>query len=193
MPDRAVIAALLIAGCGGGSGTVRPPTTQEDTTLGAGDVFSVRVYAQEQLSGRYRVATDGTIDFPFIGRTEVAGLEPPEVADLLARRLKEGEYLVDPHVSILVEEYNSKRVSVVGAVDQPGTFPLTPGMTVLRAITTAGGFTALASQNSTVVTRHTADGERRRYVVRAGDVSEGQAPDFVLQPNDIIYVPERVF
>ena len=187
-----LVVLLGLGACGGSVATVAPPTIEDDTTLGAGDVFDVRVYGEEALTGEYRVARNGTIDFPFIGRTEVAGLDPPDVADLLARQLRDGGYLRDPQVSILVREYNSKRISVIGAVSRPGTFPLTPGMTVVQAVSAAGGFTALAAQNDLVVTRHR-EGERHRYNVRAGEVSAGEAPDMALQPGDIIFVPERIF
>jgi protein involved in polysaccharide export with SLBB domain len=182
-----------IAGCGGGSQELPPaPAPTEDATLGSGDVFDVRVYGEQDLSGSYRVTRDGTIDFPFIGRTHVAGLEPTEVAEAIRSELRDGGYLQNPQVSIFVREYNSKRVSVVGAVENAGTFPVSSGMTVVHAISLAGGFTALASRNDTVVTRRVG-GRLRRFRVRVEDAVEGTANDFPLQPGDIIYVPERIF
>ncbi|MFW5926226.1 MAG: polysaccharide biosynthesis/export family protein, partial [Myxococcota bacterium] len=157
-----------------------------------GDVFEVRVYGEEDLTASYSVAEDGSIDFPLIGRMEVQGLKPPEVADLLEQKLIEGDYLRSPHVSILVEEYRSKRISVVGAVQNPGSYPVTPGMTIVQAISGAGGFTALANQNATTVTRRV-DDELMRVRVRAGDIQKGEAQDFRLRPGDIVYIPERVF
>ena len=168
------------------------PVLEEDTTLGSGDVFDVRVYGEEELSGTYRVTEGGTIDFPFIGRAEVAGMTPTQIADLITARLREGGYLTLPQVSIFVREYNSKRVSVMGAVQEPGTFPMTSGLTTVQAISLAGGFTSLASSNSIVVTRRVG-GRLQRYRVPVGDVTEGNADDFPLRAGDIIYVPERVF
>lgn len=184
--------ALVLAACGGPSHSAPPPNAEVDATLGAGDVFDVRVFGEEELSNSYRVAQDGTIDMPLVGRVEVAGLEPPHVADLIATRLRDGEFLRDPQVSIFVQEYNSKRVSVVGAVARPGTFPVTSDLTVVEAISMAGGFTSIADQNGTVVTRKI-DDDLQRYPVRVEDVTEGSASDFPLQAGDIIYVPERVF
>jgi polysaccharide export outer membrane protein len=187
------LVALCIIGCGGTSASLEaPPAVEDDTSLGSGDVFEVRVHGEDDLTGTYRVSREGTIHFPFIGTTRVAGLEPPQVAERLEQMLTDGRFFANPHVSVLVQEYNSKRISVIGAIAQPGTFPLTPGLTALQAITAAGGFTALAAQNDTVVTRHV-DGERRRYRVRAGDVSSGEAADLRLRPGDIVYVPERIF
>ena len=184
---------LVLAGCGGGgaAGGTIPPTV-DDTTLGAGDVFDVRVYGEEELSGTYRVAQDGSIDFPFVGRIEVAGQEPPLVANQISLQLRDGGYLVNPQVSVFVQEYNSKRVSVVGAVAEPGTFPLEPNMTVVRAISQAGGFTPLASRDSVVVTRRI-NGELRRFRVEVEEITEGSRDDVPVQAGDIIYVPERLF
>ena len=169
-----------------------PPTAAPDTKLDPGDVFDVRVYGEDELSNTYRVSRDGAIDFPLVGRVAVEGLEPSEVASRLAKQLRDDQFLVNPQVSVFVKEYNSKRVSVVGAVAKPGTFPLTTGMTVVQAITLAGGFSNLADRNGTVLTRKTDDGTVR-YRIRVDKVTSGQSPDFPLAAGDIIYVPERLF
>ena len=187
--------SLLLAACRSGGSGARQSTSagpDEDTTLGAGDIFDVRVYGEEDLSSKYRVAQDGTIDFPLIGRLEVSGREPTEVADLLAEQLRERDILRSPQVSVLVEEYNSKRISVMGAVARSGTFPMRSGMTVVQAISLAGGFTPLASRNSTVITRRVS-GELRRFQVDVDDVTRGEAEDVLLRAGDIVYVPERLF
>jgi polysaccharide export outer membrane protein len=187
---------LLIAslGCGGVQTVpsdlqLAPPSS---AGLGAGDVFEVRVFGEEQLSAQYRVEQDGTIDFPFLGRLSVEGREPRDVAAEIARGLREREILVEPQVTVFIAESNSLRVSVMGAVARPGTFPVTPGMTVVEAISNAGGFTALASQNETVLTRRTDTGVRR-FTVPARRISDGRETDVPLQGGDIIFVPERAF
>lgn len=184
---------VLVGACAPTSQVVVPDGLGgDDTTLGAGDVFQVRVYGQDDLSASYRVAQDGSIDFPLVGRVDVGGQEPTEIADLIATRLREGDILVAPQVSVLVEEYNSKRLSVMGAVAQTGTFPMTPGLTVVQAISAAGGFSPLASRNDTVLTRRV-DGALQRYRVQVDRISRGQEQDIPVQAGDIIYVPERVF
>ena len=170
---------------------VAPPAT-DDTTLGPGDVLTVRVYGEEELSGSHQIAPDGTVDFPLLGSVQVNGLEPPEVADQIQRLLMEKEFLRDPHVSVYVEQYSSKRVSVVGAVANPGTFVLQPGMTVVQAISMAGGFSSLADRDATVVTRRV-ESELIRYRVPVAKVAKGQAEDFKVAAGDIIFVPERLF
>ncbi|HJL16252.1 MAG TPA: polysaccharide biosynthesis/export family protein [Sandaracinaceae bacterium LLY-WYZ-13_1] len=169
-----------------------PPSSGQDTTLGAGDVFDVRVYGEEDLSSNYRVGEDGTIDFPYVDAVTVEGLEPPEVADLLEERLRERQVLVDPHISVFVTEYNSKRFSVIGAVGNPGNFPLSPGLTTLQAVGLAGGTTDLANPDGAVLTRRV-DGELRRYSVPLDQLTVGDAEDFRVEAGDIIFVPERPF
>lgn len=169
-----------------------PPPATDDTTLGPGDVFTVRVYGEDELSGSHQVAPDGTIDFPLLGSVQVDGLEPPEVAGRLQGLLKDKNLLRDPHVSVYVDEYVSKRVSVVGAVANPGAFALEPGMTVVQAISMAGGFSSLANRDGTVVTRRVG-GETVRYRVPVEKVTKGQAQDIEVAAGDIIFVPERLF
>ena len=169
-----------------------PPPATDDTTLGPGDVFAVRVYGEQELSGSHQVAPDGTIDFPsprFRRRqwSRAAGRRRHGAAPLKERRL-----LRAPHVSVYVERYVSKRVSVVGAVANPGTFVLEPGMTVVEAISMAGGFSSLADRDGTVVTRRVGT-DVVRYRVPVAKVANGKAKDIEVASGDIIFVPERLF
>lgn len=183
---------VCVAACGGAPQTIGVSDAQDvDASLGPDDVFDIRVYGEEDLSGSYRVSQDGSIDFPLIGRTRVAGLDPTEVADLVKSRLMEEQILLAPQVSVFVQEYASKRISVVGAVSAPGTFPMTAGLTVVQAISLAGGFDN-ANSNSTVLTRRV-DGELRRFTVRANDISRGRADDVPVRAGDIIFVPGSTF
>lgn len=169
-----------------------PPPATDDTTFGPGDVFSVRVYGEEAMTGSHQVAPDGTISFPLLGSVQVAGLEPTEVAKRIQTELRERDLLRNPHVSVYVDEYASKRISVVGAVENPGTFPLEPGMTVVQAISMAGGFSNLADRDGTVVTRRLNE-QIVRYRVPVEKVQRGQAEDIEVAAGDIIFVPERLF
>ena len=169
-----------------------PPPATDDTTLGPGDVLSVRVYGEESMAGDHQVAPDGTINFPLLGTVQVNGLEPSEVAEKIQTELREGDLLRNPHVSVYVQQYSSKRISVVGAVANPGTFPLEPGMTVVQAISMAGGFSSLADRDATVVTRRIGE-EIIRYRVPVARVTKGHAADIEVAAGDIIFVPERLF
>lgn len=184
---------LLGAACGPNGRTTRPATTgADDTTLGLDDVFDVRVFGESDLSGSYRVGQGGTIDFPLVGQLHVLGREPTEVAAMIGQALREGGYLVNPQVSVFVQEYNSKRISVLGAVGSPGNFEMRSGLTVVQAIGTAGGFAPLANRDGTYVTRRVGD-EIQRFSVPVDRITSGQDPDFPLQAGDIVFVPERLF
>lgn len=160
-------------------------------TLGHGDVIHVKVFREPDLDGVFRVGAGGDIDFPLIGRVEVVGKRPEEVASNIRGRLA-GDYLRSPQVSVLVQEQNSRKVHVFGQVGSAGTFSYRSNMTVIEAITSAGGFSALAAPNRTRVTR-VIDGSERVFELAAGDIGEGKAPNFFLSPGDIVFVPEAIF
>jgi len=187
------LCSVLLAGCTNPAGP--PPTpvlnTTPDTTLGPGDVFEVTVFGEKDLSGKFRVSSAGTIEYPLVGRVKVAGLAPPGVAAKLKKRLSQG-FLKDPYVSIFVESYNSKKISVFGQVKKPGTFNYANNMSIIEAITLAGGFTPMASKNKITVTR-VINEKSRRFTVPVADIGEGRASNYILQPGDIVFIPERVF
>ena len=189
---------FVVGGCHGAARVpdeaMRPvdcKVDMDDTQLGGSDVFDVRVYDDPDLSGTYRVAADGTINFPLVGQIQIDGLTPNEAGKKIADQLAQG-FLRNPHVSIFVKEYNSKKVSVLGQVSKPGTFPYAESMTIIQAVTAAGGFTPIANKNETVVTR-TDHGRKIRMQIRAESISEGHERNFCLRPGDIVFVPERIF
>jgi protein involved in polysaccharide export with SLBB domain len=161
------------------------------STLGAGDLLEVRVFEEADLSGPYRVSPGGTIDFPLCGKLRVEGLNGSSAADLITRCLGE-KYLKRPQVSVLVREYNSKKIFVFGEVQKPGTFPYDEEMSVIQAITVAGGFGKMASKNDVAVTR-IIDGKETKIRVRVADIGTGREKNLKLQPGDIVFVPESLF
>jgi polysaccharide export outer membrane protein len=194
---RTLLIILLAAGLSAACGDPPPskyPTQQayvEDTTLGPGDVFEVRVYQQEEMTNAYSVSSQGTIAFPLIGSVAVAGKTPAQVEVDIKTRLADG-FLVNPQVSVFVKEYKSKKLSVFGQVKKPGTLAFTDGMTIIEAISQAGGFTAMARKNAVTITRP--DGETKtKYTIPVEKIGKGQAKNFFVRPGDVIFVPERIF
>ena len=185
---------VLVVGCASSSPRPAPigPPPKPDATLGSGDTFEVSVYGEADLSGKYRIAEDGTINFPLVGRIAVAGKAPGAIATAIQTELGQKQILRDPHVSVFLLEQTSKQISVMGAVAKPGSFPLTSGIGVIQAISIAGGLTPLASGNNTIVTRHL-NGQLQRFKVAVARISEGREEDFKLQDGDIVFVPERLF
>jgi protein involved in polysaccharide export with SLBB domain len=191
-----VILALCSAGClpNPDDGYLPIPvdtkSLRNSITLGSGDTFEARVYGEKELSGEFRVSSEGTIHFPLLGETTVLNLSPSEVATLLQDKLREG-YLRDPYVTVAIKEYKSKKVFVLGQVSKPGTFPFEGKMNIIQAITLAGGFTNTARKNYVIVTR-VDEGVEKRLKVPVEKISEGLASNFSLRPDDIVYVPETV-
>ena len=194
--SRTVFLFCWLASCGAN----QPPTTPipddidalSDTTIGPDDVFDIRVYGEKDLSDTFRVSSDGTIDYPLLGTIIVNKMTPTEVADLIERGLVEKELLKNPQVTVFVQEYNSKKISVFGEVKKPGTFPYKDGMTVVEAVAIAGGFTSMAKKNDTTVIR-VMGGEKKRFRVPVEAIGQGRAGNFILRSRDIVFVPERVF
>ena len=159
-------------------------------TLAANDLLEVRVFQEADLSGVYRVGADGVIDFPLCRKVKVAGLSASEAADAITECLKNG-FLRRPQVSALVKEFNSKKVFVFGEVGKPGSFAYEDGMTIVHAISQAGGLNRTAAKNSVNVTR-VIDGQEVKLPVRMEDIVIGREKNFALQPGDIIFVPESI-
>ncbi len=159
--------------------------------LGPGDIIHINVYKEKELSGKYMIDSDGTIVFPFIGQIKISGMTPNQAAEKIASLLR-GKYLKDPQVTIYVDQYNSKKVYVLGEVNKPGTFRYEDNMNIIQAITLAGGFSRYAAKNRTSVIRKI-DGKEEKIIVPVEDIAEGKRPNFKLLPDDIIYVPESIF
>jgi len=164
----------------------------EVTSVGVGDSFELRIVGEDKLPTSFTVASDGTVDLPYIHRVQVNGLEPQELAELIRKKLVEADVLRDPSVAVDVKEYNSKRVVVLGQVQKPGSFPLTRGFTLIQAISQAGGFNTIANRDRINLTRRT--GKQSRTIVLSVDaITDGSLPDIPLQAGDTIFVTERVF
>ncbi|MBZ0271414.1 polysaccharide export protein [bacterium] len=106
--------------------------------IGPGDVLDIKVYGEEDLSKKYEVASDGTLRMPWIGAVPVSGLTPRNVEARLEELFGE-RHLVDPQISVVVEQYRSKKFYVLGHVKTPGAYPLRGETRVLDALSIAGG------------------------------------------------------
>jgi protein involved in polysaccharide export with SLBB domain len=188
-----VLAMLVwVAGCADRAiapyPTSPPMTSDGGEVLGPGDIIEVVVAGEVDLSHSYQVDEDGTVSFPMIGLVDVVGKSRRQIEIDITNRLKDG-YLKNPQVTVLIKEVRSKRISVFGQVKTPGTFSFSPNMSVVEAITLAGGFTALAKKNSVRVIRV---GIEKPFIVAVQDIGEGRAPNFFLRPGDVIFVAERL-
>lgn len=169
-----------------------PPPSQS-TTVGPGDVFEVSVLGEKDLPKEYRVQPDGTVDFPYLDRLTVGGLEPQQIEDLIKQQFVTKKILVDPQVTLVVKQYNSKKVSVIGSVQKPGSLPWTEGMKLVDAISLAGGFTSIADADHVVLTRIVGPNKTVTATVSVDDITDGKLQDIPLQAGDTVKVDQRVF
>jgi len=164
----------------------------EDYRLGPGDIVEIKVYGVKDLETTVRIPEAGTFDFPLVGTVKAAGLSAPEVEKAIAKALTE-RYIQDAHVMVFVKEYNSYRVTIVGAVTKPGTVVLRKGTcTVVDALAEAGGLTEKAG-NDVYVNRRDASGKCAVTVVDLKLLLEQGKLDqnLPLAPGDSVYVPEN--
>lgn len=189
-----ITVAMLLGGCGRAHpGPPKLPQPTPSTTVGPGDVFEVSVLGEKDLPKEYRVQPDGTVEFPYVDRLIVQGLEPQQIEDLIKKELVEKKILVDPQVTLVVKQYNSKKISVIGAVQKPGSLAWTEGMKLVDAISLAGGFTSIADSDHVLLTRLVSGSKTVTAAVSVDDITEGKQPDIPLQAGDTIKVEQRVF
>lgn len=174
-------------------------TPAEDYRVGPKDILDITVYREPDLSKRFRVTGDGMISVPLIGKVQVAGLTMAEIERTLEQRLARG-YLVKPQVSVMVAEYQSQQVLVLGAVGQPGYYPLRGRTTLLDILSRAGGLTQATRQNKyLVLMRQREAGKVHGHdaAIRATRVDLDRLLDqgdttlnAPLQSEDVIFVPQ---
>ncbi len=130
-----------------------------ETTLGAGDKVHIAVFGEPDLSVIEWISDRGTIRYPLLGEIKVLGLTPSDLEQLITGRLA-GPYLIDPKVTVSVDEY--RPFFVMGQVNRPGSYAYSPGMTVRKAISFAGGFTERASRGKIVLLPEETPQEERK-------------------------------
>lgn len=121
----------------------------QDYMLGEGDLLKVTVHENPDLTTVSRIGGDGKITFPFIGEVKVAGLSVHEVEQKISGLLSDG-YLVNPQVNVFLEEYRSKKATILGEVNKPGLYELSGNITILEMISKAGGLAANAGDTAIV-------------------------------------------
>ncbi len=189
----AVLSALLL-GCSGSPPSPRNlPAPILSTTLGPGDVLEITVVGEKELPKEFKINGDGTLDFPYVKRVSVSGMEPQELTDELKKRLREGQILKDPQLTLIVKSYASKKVSVIGQVNKPGSVPWTDGVKLVEVVSQSGGFTSIADSKHVILTRQTAPGKSVTVVISVDAITDGEQPDIPLQAGDTIKVDARVF
>ena len=135
--------------------TARP--SPHRLTLSAGDLIEINIFDEPDQSGKVRVSQSGEVTLVLGGRVHVEGLTPDEAAVAIETRLREGQFIRDPHVSVFVDEYAAEGVTVLGEVKSPGVYPLFGIQGLSYAIASAGGLTTAAANEITIIHRNDPD------------------------------------
>ncbi|HXX18210.1 MAG TPA: polysaccharide biosynthesis/export family protein [Candidatus Acidoferrum sp.] len=156
--------------------------------IGAQDVLDINVWKEADLTRIVPVRPDGKISLPLLNDVQAAGLTPTQLADEITTDLK--KFVTDPQVTVIVSEINSQRVYIMGEVLRAGAYPLLPDMTMLQALSSAGGFTQFANLKKIYMFR-TENGKQVKYPFNYKEVISGKRPDqnVVLKAGDTIVVP----
>jgi len=173
-------------------------------TVGPSDVLLVTVFNQPSLSGKFTVEADGTLAFPLLGRVAAGGLSVRAIEDKVRERLLAAGYLNDPKVSVVVDQFRSQQIFVMGEVKQPGNLQFTGSMTLIEALARAGSTTERAGTEVVIVRPGSGSGSGapaqnpnapngntvrvNLQSLQSGTLSQ----NVTLQPGDTIFVPRAV-
>lgn len=173
--------------------SAEPVQTSGDYVLQPLDLIKLRIFLEPNLDREVRISGDYRVNLPLIGSVDLDH-HTIQQAEEHIRDLYDRDYLVNPQVNLIVLEYARRTVNVMGAVGKPGEidFPREEEMSLLSAISRAGGFDRLGDRKRVRLTRKNRDGTSTTFVVNVNDLIEGESSDaWPLQTADVIYVPER--
>ena len=162
--------------------------TDPDYKIGPQDMLRIDVWKEPDISRVVPVRPDGKITLPLVNDVQASGLTTNQLAAKIAEGLK--KYITSPQVTVGVTEINSRKFFVSGEVARPGAFPLLPNMTVLQALSSAGGFTQFAREKKIYILRME-DGKQVKHPFNYKDVISGKnvEQNIIVEGGDIIVVP----
>lgn len=170
------------------SAAVKPATADPNYVIGFEDVLDVSVWKEPDLSRTVPVRPDGKISLPLLNDVQAAGLTPPQLAAAITTSLN--KFVTSPQVTVIVTQINSQRFYLLGEVARPGAYTLIPGMTVLQALSNAGGFTSYANSKKIYLLRQE-NGKQQKLLFNYKDVIDGKRTEqnILLKTGDTIVVP----
>jgi polysaccharide export outer membrane protein len=155
--------------------------------IGASDVLAVTVFKEPALSGNLLVRPDGMISIPLLGDVKASGKTPAQLAEEVTAKLK--KFIQDPNVTVVLNQINSKKIYLIGEIGRTGPLEMTPGMTLLEAIASAGGITEFANSKKMYILR-TEDGKQQKIPVQYKQALKGDASfNITLKSGDTLVVP----
>ncbi|HVA63604.1 MAG TPA: polysaccharide biosynthesis/export family protein [Terriglobales bacterium] len=186
---RADRAAASPADHAGPGERLAPAPPAADYVIGPGDVLTIDVWQEKEISQTLPVRPDGQIALPLAGNLVAAGQTPQQLQASIAARL--AAYISKPVVTVMVAKVVSRDFSILGAVLRPGRYPLVSPTRVLQALAQAGGFTPFANRGNITLLRPRPDGTLARYRFNYSQIIQGHGlqQDRLLQPGDTLVVP----
>lgn len=184
-----------------GSTTVAAADNTGRTVIRAGDRINIQIYREKDMSGIFVVDDTGNINYYFLGEIHVDGWTLSQLKSHLIEALGK-DLLYNPQIQIAFEAalpsskeavLTAKFVSILGQVNRPANYPYVQGMTLVRLISEAGGFAPAAAQNKVKIIRQPEGGSRSVMNVNVARILDGKGEDVVLEPQDVIVVPETFF
>lgn len=169
-------------------------------TLSLADRIRVTVFQEDDLTSVTRIDARGRINLPLLGEVNVGGMTVVEAQNTIQKAYQQGRFLRNPQVTVNVEEYAPREVSIQGQIRNPGryTLPIESTFTVVELVTKAGGITDIGKGSAVSVTRLLPDGSKKVFVIDVDNVIKGKKDQknddntLLLQPGDVVYVPERL-
>lgn len=158
--------------------------------VGPQDVLDVTVFKAPELSKTVQVAEDGSVNLPLVAQIPAAGKSPSQLEHDIEARLN-SRYLKSAQVTVFVKEYNSQRVTVEGAVKNPGVFPLRGNDTLMQVIAKSGGLDRTTASDTVVVFRG-ADGARTMVRFDVSSIRSGSEADPRVLPGDVVLVEDSL-
>ena len=173
-----------------------PPAATPGFVIGAGDTIDITVLGRPELSATGNVSGDGLVTTALVGAVPVLGLTPQQAAQRIALAYKNGQYLVDPQVTVTLRDYQSQQLSVLGEVKSPGRFPMRTRLSILDALALAGGINDGGAQlayilrpEDSVVTRYEIDLDALLQAGAGQQYFELLAGDTVVVPKaELFYI-----
>ena len=159
-----------------------------DYLIGPNDILNIHVWREPELTRDVTVTPDGRITFPLIGNIMAQGKTVTELKEIITEKLK--NFVTAPEVTVIVNESRSMIIYVIGQVNAPGPYPLAPDMTVLQALSTAGGFSEWADTKNIMIVRRQ-DGKDIQLPFNHKKFLSGKnlKQNILLKPNDTVVVP----
>lgn len=171
-----------------------PSAPSPDLLIGVGDLLEISVFGAPDFDRQVRVSSSGEVTLPLVGEVHLAGLTAAQAEKFVEKKLLDGGYFTDPHVSIFAKEYQTQGVSVLGEVTKPGIYPMLGAHKLFDVISAAGGMTPKAGNQVTVTHRDGGKGTENVTMAGNGTDSVKNNPDVlpgdtvVVQKAGIVYV-----